>query len=213
MSTRTYGGRTADEIKSAAQAATPGRRFPRWGGEPGYITIAGEPIGEIYAAKTDSQRNPDLDFICITDPTVVLDLLARVAELEALDAWACEGCGARFPRAEPPEMLKGVTHCSRCVEVRVLDERLTKAQRAADGMRETLELEHSRVSALEGALARLVKVVETQTVAEHQYREWCEQYRRPNDRLANATVAAITETSEAITCARALLGEVRDGRA
>lgn len=47
--------------------------------------------------------------------------IARLeAERNALGAWACDGCGARFPKPEPPALLKGVTHCTKCIEVRVL---------------------------------------------------------------------------------------------
>jgi hypothetical protein len=93
----TYAGHTAEALRALAEGATPGERYPRWGGEPGYITVEGQPIGEIYAAKTDARRNPDLDFICAANPATVLALLDEMARLRG----ALEGLKA----ATEEEML------------------------------------------------------------------------------------------------------------
>lgn len=47
-------------------------------------------------------------------------LCARLNRLDALSAWECADCGARFTSLVPPELLKGVTHCTSCVKVRIL---------------------------------------------------------------------------------------------
>lgn len=76
---------TPDERRAIAarlEAATPGPWYPRWGGEPGYITAAGEPLGEIYAGKTDAHRDPNLDFVCAARR----DVPALLAALDAADA-------------------------------------------------------------------------------------------------------------------------------
>jgi hypothetical protein len=36
-------------------------------------------------------------------------------ERDALAAWACRDCGARFPQTRRPFELDGVTRCSSCV--------------------------------------------------------------------------------------------------
>lgn len=74
---------TLSTLRALEAAATPGLWYPRWGGEPGYITAAGEPLGEIYAAKTDAHRDPNLDLVCTARNA--LPALLRV--IEAARAW------------------------------------------------------------------------------------------------------------------------------
>jgi len=54
---------------------------------------------------------------------------ALLAEHDALAAWACESCGARFAESVRPAMLEGVTRCSKCVEVDQLRAALRQAAR------------------------------------------------------------------------------------
>ena len=62
------------------------------------------------------------------------------AERNALAAWQCAECGARFGTAvEPREMLDGVTRCSSCVQAAALRarvEELEAVNRAASQMLE-----------------------------------------------------------------------------
>jgi len=51
-------------------------------------------------------------------------------ERDALADWSCEGCGARFAQAVRPEMLAGVTHCSKCVLADVLAAHLGRTRAA-----------------------------------------------------------------------------------
>jgi len=171
MSTRTYGGRTAEQIKAAAQAATPGpwETHPRGG--MGYDV---DPVESGLRGMVD--RAEDAAHIAASNPAAVLEMLARIAELEA-------------ERDATSAALRGYP-----------DSDLASLATTLVG----------RVAALEGALARLVKAVGAQAVAEHKYREWCDTYPHANDRLADAAVDAITETMEATTIARALLEEAAD---
>ena len=78
MSTRTYGGRTAEQIKAAAQAATPGpwETHPRGG--MGYDV---DPVESGLRGMVD--RAEDAAHIAASNPAVVLEMLAYIAELEA----------------------------------------------------------------------------------------------------------------------------------
>ena len=85
---------------------------------------------------------------------------ARLNALDALAAWECATCGARFPQRINPEMLKGVTCCSKCVLADVLS---------------------ARLDATRAALTRLCDAVEAERKARYLYRRfggddtaWCD---------------------------------------
>lgn len=67
-------------------------------------------------------------------------LTAQLNRLDALSAWSCDGCGARFEKPSPRVLLVGVTHCSSCVE--------------ADMLAQRIALLEARLAALCGAVAR-----------------------------------------------------------
>ena len=75
-------------------------------------------------------RNGKVSFSLIGTMQNGRDLAARLNELDALAAWSCAGCGARFAQSVPPGLLQGVTHCSKCVEVKVLAARIAELEAA-----------------------------------------------------------------------------------
>jgi hypothetical protein len=58
------------------------------------------------------------------------ELKATRAERDALAAWECATCGARFAQAVNPAYIRDVTRCTRCVEVQTLAD-LNSRTRAA----------------------------------------------------------------------------------
>ena len=61
-------------------------------------------------------------------------LTAQLNRLDALSAWSCDGCGARFEKPSPRVLLVGVTHCSSCVEADMLAQRIALLTERLDAL-------------------------------------------------------------------------------
>ncbi len=74
---------------------------------------------------------------------LVRKLTACEAERDALAAWSCATCGARFPQSIRPALravlLDGVTQCSKCVEVEALAGRVQSLQAECEWLRAACE--------------------------------------------------------------------------
>lgn len=83
MSTRTYGGRTAEQIKAAAQAATPGP----WETVAGpFNTHVSSRSGFVVGGEGMASYGQDVinaHYIAAANPAVVLELIARLRAAEA----------------------------------------------------------------------------------------------------------------------------------
>ncbi len=74
-------------------------------------------------------------------------ILAECSEMrrqrDALAAWSCATCGARFPQSIRPALravlLDGVTQCSKCVEVEALTHRVLSLQAECERLRAAVE--------------------------------------------------------------------------
>lgn len=65
-----------------------------------------------HAREIDMLQNSALDQIVM----LKAECKALAAERDALAAWECESCGARFAETVKPSKLVGVTYCSSCAE-------------------------------------------------------------------------------------------------
>ena len=63
---------------------------------------------------------------------------------DAFAAWQCADCGARFPQAVRPELLQGVTHCSKCVEVKVLAAQSTRLRQVLTTLADAADVERQQ---------------------------------------------------------------------
>ena len=62
---------------------------------------------------------------------LVATLDAERARADALAAWQCASCGARFEKPGAPEELEGVAWCSTCAENQALRAKVAKLEEAA----------------------------------------------------------------------------------
>jgi hypothetical protein len=75
-------------------------------------------------ARYLERKNEELKRLLNAENTQAAEQYQRAekaeAERDALDAWQCESCGARFANTVNPICLEGVKRCSKCVENEVL---------------------------------------------------------------------------------------------
>ena len=87
-----------DKIEAAAKAATPGPWEALARGRQAWLLLSGGE--EVVGCSSDGEvllsSNEDRDFIALAHPKTVLELVARVRELEAKYE-RCVGCGGRDP--------------------------------------------------------------------------------------------------------------------
>lgn len=96
--------------------------------------IEDEQDGDSYVLRRgyDARNNRDERMYWVSDANDAQHLANELNRLDALSAWECADCGARFASIVPPELLKGVTHCTSCVKVRILTARCNRTRAALE---------------------------------------------------------------------------------
>lgn len=101
---------------------------------------AGE-LRALHATTIQIQSGPvrSLSLPAAAIPAMLDRIAALETERDALGAWACTTCGARFSTPAPPELLKGVTQCTRCVEYQLLGGRVAGLEATVHNKEAVLE--------------------------------------------------------------------------
>lgn len=92
------------------------------------IPDEGDDLTYVQRSRRDERPYNPYEVVYTFDGSETHDLptylAAQLNRLDALAAWSCDGCGARFEKPSPRELLVGVTHCSSCVEADMLAKRI-----------------------------------------------------------------------------------------
>ena len=172
--------------------------------------VEDEQDGDTYVMRRgyNERNNRNERVYWVSDAEDAKHLASELNRLDALAAWECQGCNARFAQIARPEMLKGVTLCSSCMKVKVLSAHLERTQtelakfidenkHAAIMVTQKnadLDVARARIALLTDRLDALCGAVEAERAA-----EWVD--------VRTATyLSYVSATDEATKAAREVLG-------
>lgn len=143
--------------------------------------------------KAYMRRAYGLDEVKMTDGRIV-SLVGAIAERDALSAWACVSCGARFPSTVAPAALVGVTRCASCCEL--------------DALRGQIDHFKSLVLETREKIAANAAVWQAQHDALVVERDQARRDVSMRDQLAEIDMGRLREANTALAEARRVLREV-----